>query len=307
MALMSTRTSQPSASRSISSSIWFITGISRGLGRSIAEAVLQRGGSVAGTVRNLADANDLRQRFPDQLWVGALDLTDLSNIPKVFNAAVEELGRVHAVVSNAAYSLMGAAEELELEAIRHIVDTNLIGSIQLARAAVAHMRPLGGGRIIQISSATGQSSFAGLSLYCTTKWGIEGFFDTLSKEVAEFGIGTTLVEPGAIRTGFGASAVLSAPLEAYRAGPVGRLRQGAGSEYVAPGDPAKMAKAIVDTFEAEVAPLRLALGPDVYGYIKTSLTSRLEQLETFRELTMSTDCDDVGGPSPTSARHQASK
>jgi NAD(P)-dependent dehydrogenase (short-subunit alcohol dehydrogenase family) len=225
--------------------------------------------------------------------VGELDLTDLANIPRVFTAAVSQFGRVNAAVSNAAYSLMGAAEELELDAIRRIVDTNLIGSIQLARAAVAHMRPLGGGRIIQISSATGQLSFPGLSLYCTTKWGIEGFFDALSQEVAAFGIGTTLVEPGAIRTDFGGSTVVSPALDAYREGVVGRIRQVAEGTYVPRGDPAKMAKAIVDTFEANVAPPRLALGPDVYGYIKAGLTTRLQQLEAFKELTLSTDCDDV--------------
>jgi len=278
----------------ITSSTWFITGISRGLGRCVAEAVLARGGKVAGTVRRLSDANDLHRKFPGQLWVGELELSDLTNIPKVFNSAVEQLGQVHVVVSNAAYSLLGAAEELELAAIRHIVDTNLIGSIELARAAVAHMRPLGGGRIIQISSGAGQSSFPGLSLYCATKWGIEGFFEALSQEVVSFGIGTTLVEPGTIRTGFGDSGVLSAELEAYRTGPVGMLRQMAKAGYTAPGDPAKMAKAIVDTFDAEVAPPRLALGPDVYGYIHTALTTRLKQLEAFKVVTMSTDCDDVG-------------
>ena len=290
---MNTLTSHPFSPIPVSSSTWFITGINRGLGRSIAEAVLQRGGTVAGTVRKLADADPLKQKFPGQLWVGELDLSDLANIPNVFNAAVRQLGRVNAVVSNAAYSLLGAAEELELGAIRHVVDTNLIGSIQLARAAVAHMRPLGGGRIIQISSGAGQSSFPGLSLYCATKWGIEGFFEALSQEVAGFGIGTTLVEPGTIRTGFGDSGVLSPELDAYREGPVGLLRRMATSGYVANGDPARMAKAIVDSFEAEAAPPRLALGPDVYGYIKTALTARLEQLESFRDVTMSTDCDDV--------------
>jgi NAD(P)-dependent dehydrogenase (short-subunit alcohol dehydrogenase family) len=173
--------------------------------------------------------------------------------------------------------------------MRHIVDTNLLGSIQLARAAVAHMRPLGGGRIIQISSGAGQSSFAGLSLYCATKWGIEGFFDSLSQEVAGFGIGTTLVEPGTIRTEFGAAGVLSPELEAYQDGPVGMLRQMAKKGYVAPGDPVKMAKAIVDTFEAQAAPPRLALGADVYGYIKAALDARLEQLEAFKNL--ETDCN----------------
>ena len=254
---------------------------------------MQRGGRVAGTVRNRAHADELKKRFPDQLWVGELDLSDFANIGRSFHAAAEHFGRIHAVVSNAAYSLVGAAEELKLDAIRHIVDTNLIGSIELARAAVAHMRRLGGGRLIQISSGAGQAGFPGLSLYCTTKWGIEGFFESLEPEVAPFGIHTTLVEPGTIRTDFGASGVLSPKLEAYREGPAGALRKMAKGGYTAPGDPMKMAKAIVDTFEAEDAPRRLALGPDVYGYIRAALTSRLEQVEANKSLTMSTDCDDV--------------
>ena len=102
-------------------------------------------------------------------------------------------------------------------------------------------------------------------------------------------IGTTLAEPGAIRTDFGGAGILSPELEAYKDGPVGMLRQMAKSGYVAPGDPVKMANAIFDTFEAEVAPPRLALGADVYGYIKTALHARLGQLEAFKDL--ETDCD----------------
>jgi NAD(P)-dependent dehydrogenase (short-subunit alcohol dehydrogenase family) len=272
-------------------STWFITGINRGLGRNIAEEVLRRGGRVAGTVRRLAHADELTKQFSDRLWVAELDLSDLANIANTFQAAVEHFGRIHAVVSNAAYSLLGAAEELPLDKIRHILDTNLTGSIELARAAVAHMRPLGEGRLIQISSGAGQAGFAGLSLYCATKWGIEGFYEALAQEVAGFGLQTTLVEPGTIRTGFGSSGVLSPEMDAYRESPVGMLRRMATAGYAAPGDPAKMASAIVDTFEAENAPPRLALGPDVYGYIKTALTCRLEQLEAHKSITMSTDCD----------------
>jgi NAD(P)-dependent dehydrogenase (short-subunit alcohol dehydrogenase family) len=284
---------QTSSRIPLASSAWFITGVNRGLGRSIAKEVMRRGGKVAGTVRKLAHADELKRQFPNQLWVKELDVSDLANVATAFGAAAQHAGRIHAVVSNAAYSLLGAAEELELEAMRHIVDTNLLGSIELARAAVAHMRPLGGGRLIQISSGAGQASFAGLSLYCATKWGIEGFFEALAQEVADFGIRTTLVEPGTIRTDFGSSGVLSPALDAYREGPVGLMRGMATGGYQAPGDPAKMAKAIVDTFEVENPPARLALGPDVYGYIRAALTTRLEQIEAHKHVTMSTDCDDV--------------
>ena len=235
----------------------------------------------------------LTQSRPWPLWIGKLDLSDFANTANTFQAAVNHFGRLHAVVSNAAYSLLGAAEELQFDAIRRIVDTNLLGSIELARAAVAHMRTSGGGRLIQISSGAGQAGFPGLSLYCATKWGIEGFFESLAPETAAFGIQATLVEPGTIRTGFGDSGVLSPPMDACREGPVGGLRKMAAEGYIAPGDPGKMAKAIVDTFNAESAPVRLALGPDVYGYIKAALTRRLEQVEAQKLVTMSTGCDDM--------------
>ncbi|QOY90344.1 SDR family oxidoreductase [Paludibaculum fermentans] len=276
-------------------STWFITGIGRGLGRHIALEVLRGGGRVAGTVRSRAHAEELHRQFPGQLWTAELDLSDFAKIPATFQAAAAHFGRIHAVVNNAAYSLLGAAEELELEAINHIIATNMTGSIELARAAVAHMRPLGGGRLLQVSSSAGQAAFAGLSLYCATKWGIEGFIESLAQEVAGFGIQTTLVEPGTIRTDFGSSGVLSPELDAYRDGPVGMMRQMATGGYLAPGDPAKMAKAIVATFEAEAAPPRLALGQDAYGYIKAALLSRLDQLEKYK--VVDTDCD----PAPDAA------
>lgn len=274
-------------------STWFITGIGRGLGRSLAHEVLSRGGRVAGTVRTLAHAAELQQTFPDRLWLAPLELSDLAEIPRTFQAAVAHFGRIHAVVSNAGYSLLGAAEELDRDAMRHIVDTNLLGSIELARAAVTHMRLSGGGRLIQISSGAGQAGFPGLSLYCATKWGIEGFFEALAPEVAPFGIHATLVEPGTIRTGFGQSGVLAPALDAYCDGPVAMMRQLATGGYAAPGDPNKMAKAIVDTFPTAAPPLRLALGPDAYAIVVDALQRRLAQAEASKHITFTTNCDDV--------------
>jgi NAD(P)-dependent dehydrogenase (short-subunit alcohol dehydrogenase family) len=282
------------ASTIITNSTWFITGIGCGLGRCIALEVLRRGARVAGTVRNLAHVSDLQQQFPNHFWAGELDLADLANIATVFQAASDHFGgTINAVVSNAGYSLLGAAEELEPAQMRHIIDTNLLGSIELARVAVAHMRQNPGGkrRLIQISSGAGQCGFPGLSLYCATKWGIEGFYEALAPEIAPFGIHATLVEPGTIRTGFGSSGVLGREIEAYREGPAWMMRRAAETGYTAPGDPAKMAKVIVDTFEMPTPPMRLTLGPDVYGYIQTALTTRLQQLEACKAVTMSTDCD----------------
>jgi NAD(P)-dependent dehydrogenase (short-subunit alcohol dehydrogenase family) len=260
------------------------------LGRHLAEEVLRRGGRVAGTVRQAAQAEELRERYAERLWIGELELSDFAKIAEVFQAAVGHFGHIHAVVNNAGYSLLGAAEELDLASIRRIVDINLIGSVEVARAAVAHMRPLGGGRLLQVSSSAGQAAFAGLSLYCASKWGIEGFIESLAQEVAGFGIQTTLVQPGTIRTGFGSAGVLSPAMEAYRESPAGMMRRMAEQGYAAPGDPAKMARAIVDTCEAAVAPPRLVLGADAYGYMKEAICSRLEQIERYKNL--ETDCDE---------------
>lgn len=268
---------------------WFITGVGRGLGRCLAEEVLRRGGNVAGTVRDLAHGEELQREFPSRVWLSVLDLSDLANCAATFQAAVEHFGQVDVLVNNAAYSVLGAAEELEPATVRGIVDTNLLASMELARVAIGHMRERGGGRLIQISSSAGQAAFPGLSAYCATKWAVEGFFESLAGEVAGFGIGTTIVEPGTIRTGFGGAGVLSPAIAAYEQGPVGYMRKMAIEGYEAPGDPAKMARAIVDTYDAVVPPLRLALGPDAYQYIRAALERRLEELEANRAVTVSTN------------------
>lgn len=275
----------------ISSSVWFVTGVGRGLGRCIAEEILRLGGKVAGTVRRREQVRDLLAEYgSDRLWIRELELSDAEAAARVFGEAVAQFGTVDVAVNNAAYSVLGAAEEVSLEDIRGILDTNLVGSIAVARAAVAHMRARGtGGRLVQVSSSAGQAGFGGLSLYCASKWGIEGFVEALSQEVAGFGIQTTLVEPGTIRTGFGSSGVVSEEMAAYRDTPSGRMRRMAESGYVAPGDPVKMARAIVATYEMANPPARLALGTDAYQYVKGALTARLAQLEASREVAFSTD------------------
>lgn len=267
----------------------FITGINRGLGRCLAEQILEAGGRVAGTARDLSQLSDLKVRHGDRLWLSMLDLTDVRGIEQALGSAFAELGRVDVVVSNAGYSLLGAAEECTEEQIRHILDTNLLGSIYLARAAVPMMRAQGAGRLVQISSSVGHTAFPGLALYCASKWAIEGFYEALAIEVAGFGISTTLVQPGAIRTEFGSSGVVSQEHEAYRGTPAHHFRQM--EPFEASGDPVKMARAILLTLGQTPAPPRLALGRDAYHMIKQALTARLAQLDLLPELTFSTDCE----------------
>jgi NAD(P)-dependent dehydrogenase (short-subunit alcohol dehydrogenase family) len=199
---------------------WLITGVSSGFGRQLAEQLLVRGDRVLGTVRNTGNVADLIDSYPDAFRAEVLDVTDTPAVRAVVDRAFAELGQIDVMVSNAGYGLFGAAEELTDAQVEHIVATNLVGSIQLIRAALPRLRAQGGGRIIQISSYGGQVAFPGNSLYHATKWGIEGFCESVAREVAPFGIGMTIVEPGGARTDFRyGSAQVATPLPVYDGNP----------------------------------------------------------------------------------------
>lgn len=273
---------------------WFITGVSSGFGRMMAGKLLSRGDRVAGTVRSRSAADDLKNRFGDRLWLATLDLTDTDAIAATIDAAWGALNCIDVVVSNAGYGLLGAAEEVTDAQIRHQIDTNLVGSIQLVRAALPHLRAQGGGRILQISSLGGQVTIPGSSLYHATKWGIEGFMETVAQEVAVFGIGCTIIEPGSARTNFrNRSAVVGPRIPAYDASPSRRVNGIVDDPSIhSPGDPTKIVDAMIASVDQDPAPLRVALGSDSYTLIKNALTTRLDQLERQRELACSTDFED---------------
>jgi len=191
---------------------WLITGVSSGFGRELAVQLLDRGEVVVGTVRRPDSAADLLQKYPGTFRRELLDVTDAAAVRDVTDRSFSSLGRIDVVVSNAGYGLFGAAEELSDEQVSHIIATNLVGSIQLIRAALPHLRAQGGGRIIQISSYGGQVAFPGNSLYHATKWGIEGFAESVAQEVAPFGIGVTIIasaaqQPAPVRIILGSQAL----------------------------------------------------------------------------------------------------
>lgn len=271
---------------------WFITGTSSGFGRKVTEKLLQRGDRVAATVRQTSALDELKAQYGDRLWVATLDLTDAEAIRRVVDAAFAELGPIDVVMSNAAYGLFGAAEEVTNEQIRHQIDTNLVGSIQLIRAALPHLRAQGGGRILQLSSAGGQNTYPNFSLYHATKWGIEGFTETVAKEVASFNIGVTIVEPGATHTNFAGGLVHAPAMAVYDDTPAGAVRRGLfNGDFPIPGDADKMAQAIIDSADQSPAPLRLALGIDTYSDVRAALVARLEALDAQRETAVAMAAD----------------
>jgi NAD(P)-dependent dehydrogenase (short-subunit alcohol dehydrogenase family) len=244
---------------------WFITGVSSGFGRRMTEQLLARGDRVTGTIRIAGDRStvaDLIARYPERFDAETLEMRDTPAIRQVMDRSFARRGRIDVIISNAGYGLFGAAEELTDKQVEDILDINLLGSIALIRAALPHLRAQGGGRVIQVSSYGGQVAYAGNSLYHATKWGIEGFCESVAQEVAPFGIGVTIVEPGGARTEFRyGSAQVATPMPVYDATPAHAfMRMLDPRNRLAPGDPARMAARIIESVELEPAPLRMVLG-----------------------------------------------
>jgi NAD(P)-dependent dehydrogenase (short-subunit alcohol dehydrogenase family) len=270
---------------------WFITGVSSGFGRELAEQILQQGDRLVGTVRSTGKVTDLMAKYPETFRAERLDVTDTAAIREVVGRAFASLGRIDVVISNAGYGLFGAAEELSDRQIDQIIATNLVGSIQLIRAALPHLRNQGGGRIIQISTYGGQVAFPGNSMYHATKWGIEGFAESVAQEVAPFGIGITIVEPGGARTEFRyGSAQVAEPMAVYDGNPAhGFLRMLDPKNGLAPGDPSRMARRMIESVEVTPAPMRLVLGSVALESTLSTLSKRVEGFEAQAELAASTD------------------
>ncbi|WPP01142.1 SDR family oxidoreductase [Pseudomonas sp. HR96] len=275
------------------SATWLITGSSSGIGLALVEQLLARGDRVAATLRRPDALNELQARYGQQLWLGQLDVTDPGAVRRVMREAFAHFGRIDVVVSNAGYALFGAGEEVTDEQIEQQLQTNLIGSIQVIRACLPHLRQQGGGRILQVSSEGGQLAYPNFSLYHASKWGIEGFVESVAQEVAPFGIGITLIEPGPTRTHFGAALVRPPTMPAYEHTPAGEVRRAVDSgAFGLKGDPQKMARAMIEVAARHPAPKRLLLGSDAYDRVHSMLTERLAALEGQEAVARSTEVDE---------------
>jgi NAD(P)-dependent dehydrogenase (short-subunit alcohol dehydrogenase family) len=269
---------------------WLITGASSGFGRGLTEKLLARGDRVVATVRNAKALADLEAVHGERLSVALLDLTDVAAVRRVVDDAFALCKRIDVIVSNAAYAVFGAAEEASDEQVAHQIATNLTGSIALIRACLPHLRRQGGGRVLQVSSEGGQITYPAFSLYHATKWGIEGFVETVAKETAPFGIAFTLVEPGPASTSFGQGLVRPAPLAAYAGTPADQVRQAVDTgQFKIIGDPDKMVDAMIAVAGQSEPPLRLTLGSTSYEAIRAALTARRDALDAQREIAFSTD------------------
>lgn len=277
---------------------WLITGVSSGFGYEMTRLLLENGETVVGTVRNREKVKELTEKYPVTFDCRLLDVTDVDGIHEIVDAAFTEHGKIDVVVSNAGYGLFGAAEELTDEQVNHIIATNLTGSIMVIRSALPYLRKQQGGRIIQISSYGGQVAYASNSMYHATKFGIEGFCESVAQEVAEFGVGVTIVEPGGARTEFRYGSARVANLMPEYEHCHGFLNMLDPENGLAPGDPVEMSRRIIESADLMPAPMRMVLGSQALKATIERLEERVADYKTQMELAASTDIVTVqDGPS----------
>ena len=271
------------------SKTWLITGVSSGFGYEMTKQLLESGDIVIGTVRNTKKVEDLIEKYPLTFDCRILDVTDVPAVHATVEDVFKKHGKVDVIVSNAGYGLFGAAEELTDAEVDHIIATNLTGSIALIRSALPYLRRQESGNIIQISSYGGQVAFAANSMYHATKFGIEGFCESVAQEVAKYNIKVTIVEPGGARTEFRYGSAKVANLTPEYEHVHGFLNMLDPSKGLAPGDPAKMAARIIESVDKPDTPLHMVLGSQALRATIERLEERVAAYKTQTETAASTD------------------
>ncbi|MBS7254119.1 oxidoreductase [Flavobacterium branchiicola] len=274
--------------------IWFITGSSRGLGRNLTEAVLNSGDRVAATARDINQLADLKEKFNDQILPIQLDVNNYDQIQEAVREAVQYFGRIDVLVNNAGFGIIGAAEAYTKNQVRSQLETNLFAPIEVTRAVLPYMRQQRSGRILQISSVGGRVGNPGLTMYQAAKFGLSGFTEALSKEVAPLGIFVTSVEPGGFRTDWaGASMTYANEIEGYE-----MVKQRTdffkGGNFVPVGDPEKAANVMVELASHPNPPMHLVLGSEAIGLLKNADEARTQEMEKWMNVSLSTDHQDSG-------------
>jgi NAD(P)-dependent dehydrogenase (short-subunit alcohol dehydrogenase family) len=275
---------------------WFITGASRGLGVQIAKAALRAGDRVVATGRKRSTVNDQLGPDSDRLLTIALDVTAADRAQAAVDAAVSRFGTVDVLVNNAGYGHLGFFEETTSEDAQAQFDTNLFGALNVTRAVLPVMRSARQGRIFNISSIAGIRGSEFASLYCASKFALEGFSESLASEVAPFGLFVTIVEPGPFRTDFLTGESLRFGGHAVSDYDDRRLRVRASFEQRSgrqPGDPAKLAEAIVRLASEAEPPLRFLAGAFAVNTADAKLAAMRTELDRWRGLAVSTDGDNA--------------
>lgn len=271
--------------------VWFVTGAARGIGLRIVEAALAAGDAVVASSR---DATSLRERFAgqDALLPVSLDVTDEKQAAAAVAAALDRFGRIDVLVNNAGFGLLGAVEEASADEVRRLYETNVFGLLNVTRAALPSMRERRRGHVVNISSVGGFRSGPGFGVYCSTKFAVEGLSEALHGELAPLGVHVTVVEPGYFRTEFldQSSLTVSPRVLADYAATAGAVRERAVQiNQKQPGDPRRLAQALLALVASDAPPLRLPLGTDTLQVIAEKSAQVAAETATWRALSASTD------------------
>ena len=273
------------------SKIWLITGSAHGLGRSIVEAALAAGDRVVATARDPGRLGDLVAEHGDSLRSFALDVTDAKAAQAAVDFTIATFGRLDVLVNNAGFGHFSPFEQADPDDFRAQIDTNFYGVVHLSRAVLPVMRAQRSGHIINISSVGGRSSAPGMSAYQAAKWAVGGFTEVLAKEVAAFGVKVVAVEPGGMRTNWGQVARGNTPdllpdYEPSVGAMLGLLKDYIGHEV---GDPARVAKVVVDLAGRDTVPAHLLLGSDALHVNAMAEAARQADAKEWAEVSVSTD------------------
>jgi len=260
--------------------VWFITGTSRGFGRIWTEALLKRGDKVAATARNLASIADFKEKYGDSVLTLELDVTNTAQVNATVAQAHAHFGRLDIVLNNAGYSLVGTIEEAGADEIRAMYETNIMGPVAVIQAALPLLRQQGYGHVMGTSSNLGHVVLPVIGYYCSSKWAFEAIHESLAKEVAQFGIKVTIIEPGAYATEFSSpeSLKFAAGMDIYNA------FKGEFFESLSTlqrGNPEATPNALFAVADAENPPLRFNIGSQNLPWTRKAYDERMAEWEAW--------------------------
>jgi NAD(P)-dependent dehydrogenase (short-subunit alcohol dehydrogenase family) len=267
---------------------WFITGVSSGLGAALAEALLDRGDTVVGTVRLPAAQAHFTQLAPGRSHALLLDVTDEAAVHTALGEAETLTGGLDYVVNNAGHGMTGAIEETGLAQARALFDVNVFGAMAVIQAALPYMRARRSGHIVNITSVSGLAAWAGTALYGASKFALECIGRTLAQEVAPLGINVTNIAPGGLKTHFAGAGLVDAEkhiADYAMTAHIARPTLLGGHE---PSDVRLAVDAILAALSADVPPLLLLLGPDALKYAEYEFAMLADQIARWKPLTLST-------------------
>jgi NAD(P)-dependent dehydrogenase (short-subunit alcohol dehydrogenase family) len=270
--------------------VWFITGASKGFGLALVKLLLSNGNSVAATSRNVAELEKQIAEHRENLLPLRVDITDEESVRDAIRQTVEKFGRLDVVVNNAGYFILGSLEEITEREFRQSIDVNLVGTVNVIRAAMPHLRKQRSGHIINLSSTAGYIGYGNAGSYNAVKFAVIGLSEALAREIKPFGVKVTVVAPGYFRTSFldkGSVMAAKNRIPEYNSDQLEEaMKQMDGKQ---PGDPDKLVAVLVKLTHDPNPPVHLLMGPDAYQTVTESRKAEAEEFEAWKHITVSTD------------------